>query len=451
MRKMRLSSLLGIFLLLTILLTPIYSRASDYHLATTGDDDNASVMEAWVVNPAPRSPPEPVGRVIDVTTFGIDLADNDADDSEAVSTAIASAGDNCTLYFPAGVYNVRWVRKIDKANGLSIKGDGPTESILKRMGPFWREGLAHTYENLRASYATDCKILRIEDCRNMCIRDIGFDANGTPTFGGVGIKRPKRLYITNTRYVDSKEHPALFGKDRYAWCILGYEEGGRDIWFTDNIVEGLQVEMDSVDRVVVERNILKRSVKSPGIGFLSGNFSRRTEHAKGYSNTNITVRNNYFSNSRNLSMGMVTFQLDPATNCNSVFRNIRILDNVFVYDIDSSGGHAAIKLGAGDSSLPTKGNVFEEFRIEGNRIYRKPDVNIVEKFNAYIWYNCWAGEHRLNRSVIRNNVLYTDTETKPLLNIGRKDQSIDLIIEDNHVRPYQPPSNEPARRGEPSR
>ena len=197
--------------------------------------------------------------------------------------------------------------------------------------------------------------------------------------------------------------------------------------------------MDGVDRVVVERNILKRSVKSPGIGFLSGNFSNRTEPARGYSNTNVTIRNNYFTNSRNLSIGMVTFQLDPATNCHSVFRDIEIVDNVFVYDIDSENGHAAIKLGAGDSSLATKGNLFEKFRIEGNRIYRKPDVNVGERFNAYIWYNCWASEHRLNRSVIRNNVLYTDTETKPLLSIGRKDQSIDLVIEDNHVRPYQPP------------
>lgn len=451
MRKMQQLPLPVVLLLLTIMLTPICVWATDYHLATTNDDGNAGTPEAWVVNPSSRIPPEPVGRVINVATFGVDLADNDVDDTGAVSAAMASACDNCTLYFPKGVYNVRWVREIEKVNGLSIKGDGPTESILKRMGPFWREGLTHTYKNLQASYATDCKILRIEDCRNMCIRDIGFNANGTPTFGGVGIKRPKRLHITNTRYVDSKEQPALFGKDRYAWCTMGYEEGGRDIWFTNNIVEGLQVEMDGVERVVVERNILKRSVKSPGIGFLSGNFSNPTEPAKGYSNTKITVRNNYFSNSRNLSMGMVTFQLDPATNCHSIFRNIQILDNIFVYDIDSLGGHAAIKLGAGDSSLPTKGNVFEEFRIEGNRTYRKPDVNIVEKFNAYIWYNCWAGEHRLNRSVIRNNVLYTDTETKPLLSISRKDQSIDLIIEDNHVRPYQTPPNEPARRGESSR
>ncbi|MBN1853876.1 MAG: hypothetical protein JW829_14175, partial [Pirellulales bacterium] len=179
--------------------------------------------------------------------------------------------------------------------------------------------------------------------------------------------------------------------------------------------------------------------KSPGIGFLSGNFSNPAEFATGYSNTNIMIKNNYLTNSTNLSMGMVTFQLDPAANCHSVFRNIEIVDNVFVYDIDSENGHAAIKLGAGDSSLPTKGNVFENFRIEGNRVYRKPEVNVGEKFNAYIWYNCWAGEHRLNRSVIRSNVLYTDTETRPLLSIGHRDQSIDLIVEDNHVRPYQPP------------
>jgi hypothetical protein len=121
---------------------------------------------------------------------------------------------------------------------------------------------------------------------------------------------------------------------------------------------------------------------------------------------------------------------------------------VFVYDIDSSVGHAAIKLGAADSSQPTKGNVFEKFRIEGNRIYRKPEVKINEEpFPAYLWYNCWAAEDRLNHTIIRHNRLYTDTGTRPFLQILREDQSVDLVIEDNTEHPYQaPPSWDSFRR-----
>ena len=80
---------------------------------------------------------------------------------------------------------------------------------------------------------------------------------------------------------------------------------------------------------------------------------------------------------------MVTFQLDPPTNCGTRFQDVDIVDNVFVYDIDSTTGHCAIKLGAGDSSAKTKGNVFERFRIEGNRIYRSPTAKLNESFNGF--------------------------------------------------------------------
>ena len=343
-----------------------------------------------------------------------------------------------TLYFPAGTYNVKWAAEIKNFDGLSLQGDGPDKSVIKRMGPFWKPGAEQTWENLRANFATDSKLLRIADCRNMCIRDLGFDANGTPTFGGIGIKRPQRLHIANTRSFDSREQPPLFGKDRFAWAIMGFAQGSEDIWFVGNVVEGLQTEMDGATRVLVERSVFKRSVKSPGLGFLSGNFGQ-DEFAQGFHNTHITVRRNYFTNSDNLSMGMVTFQLDPSTNCGTKFQDVDIVDNVFVYDIDSTTGHCAIKLGAGDSSAMTKGNVFERFRIEGNRIYRSPTAKLNESFKGFIWYNCWAGEDRLNQTVIRGNRLYTNGPTKPLVMIQRDNQSVGLVVTDNTVHPYTPP------------
>lgn len=329
-------------------------------------------------------PPQPAARRINVADFGASLADDERDDTPAVSAAIRAATNNSTLYFPAGTYNVKWVAEVKNFDGLSLQGDGPDRSVIKRMGPFWKPGAEPTWENLRANFATDSKLLRIEDCRNMCIRDLGFDANGTPTFGGIGIKRPQRLHIANTRSFDSREQPPLFGKDRFAWAIMGFAQGSEDIWFVDNVVEGLQTEMDGAIRVLVERSVFKRSVKSPGLGFLSGNFGK-DEFAQGFHNTHITVRRSYFTNSDNLSMGMVTFQLDPSTNCGTRFQDVDIVDNVFVYDIDSTTGHCAIKLGTGDSSAKTKGNVFERFRIEGNRIYRSPTAKLNESFRGFIW------------------------------------------------------------------
>jgi hypothetical protein len=384
-------------------------------------------------------PPEPPDRRINVADFGAHLTDDDCEDTTAVNAAIRTVTNGSTLYFPAGTYNLQSVDKIQGIDGLSIQGDGPEKSILKRMGPYWKPGDPHTWNKLAANYGTDAKLLQIEDCQNICIRDIGLDAHGTPTFGGVGITRPRRLHIVNTRYFDSQEQSPLFGRDRFAWVVLGFEQGSEDVWFVNNRVEGLQTEMDSVRRVLVERNVFQRSVKSPGIGFLSGNFSDSSGFAPGYHATDVTVRRNYFTNSDNLSMGMVTFQLDPATNCDSRFQDIDIVDNVFVYNINSSVGHSAIKLGAADSSRKTTGNIFEHFRIEGNRIYRNPAATISEPFGAYIWFNTWEGAERLNHTTLRGNRLYSDAGTKPLVLVLRDSDCVGLVVEDNTLHPYQDP------------
>ena len=392
-------------------------------------------------------PPQPAAKRVNVADFGAHLADDDQDDTPAVNAALKAAGNDTTIYFPAGTYNVRWVNVIAGFDGLSLEGEGPDKSILKRMGPYWKPGAAETWENLAANYAADSKLLRIEDCRNMCIRGLGFDANGTPTFGGVSCKRPRRLHVARTRAFDSREQPPLFGKDRFGWIIMGYQQGSEDIWFVDNVVEGLQTEMDGAQRVLVERSVFRRSVKSPGLGFLSGNFGK-DPGATGFHNTHITVRRNYFSNSDNLSMGMVTFQLDPSTNCDTRFQDVDIVDNVFVYDIDSSHPHCAVKIGTGDSSQKTKGNLFERFRIENNRIYRTPRVKMTEPFNGYIWFHAYAGEERFHHSTVRGNRLFADQAAKPLLAIAWEKKSVKLTVEDNATQPYaEPPSIQDVTKG----
>lgn len=401
----------------------------------------ASLSCAWAlatlaVDLPQGPPPQPGEKRIDVAQFGANLADDEKDDTPAVNKAIKAAGDNTTLYFPAGIYNVRWVDVIKGFDGLSLLGDGADKSILKREGPYWKKGAEPTYANLQANFATDSKILRIETCRNMCIRDLGLDSNGTPTFGGVGIKRPARLHITGIRSFDSQEQGPLFGKDRFAWAIMGFEQGAQDIWLVNNIVEGLQTEMDGTHRVLVEGCVFRRSVASANLAFLSGHFGKQPL-VDGYHNTHITVRRNYFTNSNHLSMGMVAVQLDPSTNCNSRFSDIQVSENVFVYDIDSTQTCCTIKLGTGDSSAKTRGNVFERMVIENNRIYRSPTAKLTEKFPGYIWYNCWAGEDRLNRTTIRGNKLFANDPPKPLIKIGRETQSTDLLQEGNTIEGYR--------------
>jgi len=68
---------------------------------------------------------------------------------------------------------------------------------------------------------TDSKLLHIEGLQNMCIPQPGVRRQRTPTFGGVGISAPRRLYITNTHISIAKEQPALFGKDPVCVDIHG--------------------------------------------------------------------------------------------------------------------------------------------------------------------------------------------------------------------------------------
>lgn len=80
----------------------------------------------WMVAPAfaaelPRGrPPEASGPRVSVLDYGADPADNDHDDTAAVSAAIAATPDPGTIFFPAGVYNVRWVKTIKGRRGLSM-------------------------------------------------------------------------------------------------------------------------------------------------------------------------------------------------------------------------------------------------------------------------------------------------------------------------------------------
>ncbi len=54
------------------------------------------------------------------------------------NAVIKAATDRCTLYFPASTYNLKWVDEIKGIDRLSLQGDRPNKSIIKRMGPYWK-------------------------------------------------------------------------------------------------------------------------------------------------------------------------------------------------------------------------------------------------------------------------------------------------------------------------
>lgn len=400
------------------------------------------VVESWQTDSwIPRTAaPLPSATRINVVDYGANPT-GASDDTEAFKKARDAAKHNTTLYVPAGQYNIHEPIVFLGLNGFSMEGDGPDKSIIKRLDTYWKPGQAQLYFYLVLNGKTDPKLFRFRDCNDLCIRNIAFDSFGTPTFGGISIDtsdvtiRCQRVNVTNTRYFNSAHTPPLSGKDRYAWFFRKCDY----VWFTNNVVEDLQTEFNSASHVLIEKNIDLRSVKSPGIGFLN--------LGDGVSNEHITVRKNYFGNSPDLSMGMVTFMLDPPNANHCIWRNIDILSNIFVYSVPSVNSHAAIRIGTGDSSRATVGNKFERFRIMGNRIYRPKDPLIgYGTFGGYIWHNVYVGTgDQLNYSNIEHNRLFVDAfDTKPFVTIGKLASSVGLVQSDNLKVPYETPPSPPA-------
>jgi hypothetical protein len=385
-------------------------------------------------------PPEPTGPVMDVTreefSGGADADNNDVDDSPVIAAAIAAGGDGpFTLYFPAGTYNVAGALTLEGKSGVSITGDGMASSIIKRMGPYWPEGSEHSYANL---LTTDPRIFVFRECADMCVRDIAFDVNGTPCFGGVGwFGGVRRLNITHTRCFNSKApQPSLEGKDRYSYTIVGYPQKNEDIWITENVIEDLQLEVDRGKRVLINGNVIQRPVASAGIACVSANFEPGPRD--GGRIEDYTISNNVVANSELLYMGLIALQLDSAENNNSVFRNIDVVGNTLVYDHDAETPSPAIKLGTGDYTIPTVGNRFENIRVEHNRIYRSPVCKIPPgRLDGYIVANGMNGDYRYHRLIVRNNNLYADDPVEDLVVLTRKGDG--CVIESNQVHPYTAP------------
>lgn len=109
------------------------------------------------------------GAAINVKTYGA-VGDGATDDRAAITAAVAAAYVlGVDVYFPAGTYKVTRTPGafhsliLQSLDGLTIRGD---------KGRTWIKHPADA-----ASGTTLCEMLRISDCKNITIKDIGFDGN----------------------------------------------------------------------------------------------------------------------------------------------------------------------------------------------------------------------------------------------------------------------------------
>jgi chitodextrinase len=339
--------------------------------------------------------------LIDVTAYG--AIPNDAvDDTWAIQKAVDMAPDNSTIYFPRGVYLLAGVR-INNRTGLTLAGDGSTLTILKRSG---------TYP----------KIVESIGSTDILVTQLGFDVSGITSFGGFSFYNAKRITITKTHFFDSNKQP-VGGYDRYSWVFGRGSVPSEDILISDNLIQDLQLEVDFSRRVRIEGNTVVRPVQTAGIGVFTINDNSSAE--------DYTIQKNTIVDPV-VSAGGIVLHLDPPSTSYSTMKTFRILDNHIVYTKYINANHAsAIRLGTGDNSQTTTGNVFDDIVIQNNVAYKDPG-SPYEFFHPIIFGNSSRIANFIfdNTNVSNNLVYYNNRFGISIVDIRQKGIN---YIESNNV------------------
>jgi chitodextrinase len=346
-----------------------------------------------------------VAAVIDVTTYGA-IPNDSVDDSLAIQNAIDAAPANSTIYFPQGIYLLAGV-KIHNRSGLTLSGDGSTLTILKRHG---------SYPNIFESTGST----------DLLVTKLGFDANGITSFGGFNFYNAKRITITKTYFFDSNKQP-VGGYDRYSWVFGRGSVPSEDILISDNLIEDLQVEIDFGLRVRIDGNTVVRPVATAGIGVFTINDNASAQDYTIQKNTIIDPV---------VSAGGIVLHLDPPSSSYSTMKTFRILDNHIVYTKYISGNHAsAIRIGTGDNSQATRGNIFDDIVIQNNVVYKDPDSPYdFGNVEAVIFGNSSVtANFRFDNTNVSNNLIYYNNKWG-LANIDIRQKGINYIENNNAAR-----------------
>jgi Pectate lyase superfamily protein len=269
-------------------------------------------------------------KVVNVRAFGA-KGNGVADDTVSIQAAINAAKTGETIYFPPGIYDVSNFA-VKARSGLSFTGEGRKSVIRQKAGAV--------------------RIATFEASRDIVISNLTFDANGIVSFGGVVFYEATGVRIENNSFIDSAPK-AIGSNDRYSFVFARGAVPSREIRILNNVIEDLQLEVDHSQKVVIDRNTVKRAVKTAGIGIFT---IADGAIAEDYQITNNSVIDPIGAG---FSVG-----IDPPTGSHCIFRRITISGNKVTRTKTSDYG---VRIGTPDSSKKTTGNVFENIEIINNR------------------------------------------------------------------------------------
>ena len=268
-------------------------------------------------------------RMINVRELGA-RGDGVSDDTKAIQTAIEAAENGATLKFPAGVYLVSNLR-VKNHSGLVFTGEGRRSVIKQKAGAE--------------------RMATFDGSSDIVITQLGFDANGIKSYGGVVFYAAQRVRIENNWFWDSAPKP-VEKSDRYAIVFGKGSAPSQDLQIVNNVIDDLQLEVNHARRVVIEGNTINRAVKTAGIGiFTVGNNAV----AEDYQIVNNKVVDP-------LGAG-ISVGIDPPTDSDCLFRRIRIAGNQVIRTKTAGYG---VRIGTPDNSKQTHGNLFENIDITNN-------------------------------------------------------------------------------------
>ncbi|MBN1675691.1 MAG: hypothetical protein JXR37_31905 [Kiritimatiellae bacterium] len=356
--------------------------------------------------------------VYDVKTHGA-VADGEADDTGPIRNAINAANnaDGANIvFFPAGTYLVRDIPLTTENRGapgldknpeaLTLRGAGAMRSVLKRK-PARR----------------DLRIGTIARARNLVVEELGFDANGIDRFGGFNFYGGQNITVRKCRFIDSDPTP-INGYDRFGFLFGGC----RDVEIADNYMDEMQMEVDYCQRVKIIGNIVERPRETGGIGIWAVNHNQRAE--------DYLIKGNWVIDPSGVNGGAILAQLDAPRYTNCLFRKIHILDNVVVYGGKYDRAPVAVKLGTPDNSKPVPGTVFDDVRVEGNRIYAGPGP-AVKPPKLFVFGNSSKTSGFLFENlVIRNNTRCYDGDS-PFVKVSMPGAG--FVNASNRTEPYSEP------------
>lgn len=271
------------------------------------------------------------GKVINVKEFGA-KGDGVSDDTAAIQAAIKAATTGTTISFPSGTYLVSNFR-VRSRSGLSFVGNGRTSVIKQKSGAE--------------------RTATFDGSTDIVISKLAFDANGKDSFGGVAFYAVRRVRIEDNWFWDSNPKPVQ-RNDRYSIVFARGASVSQDVRIINNVIEDLQMEVDHSQGVVIDQNTVKRAVQTAGIGIFS---VRDNSVAEDYQITNNTVIDPF-------GAGFVV-GIDPPTDRHCIFRRILIANNQLIQSKTNAYG---IRIGTGNNSTMTTGNVFEDITIKDNYI-----------------------------------------------------------------------------------